>query len=240
MGRYLPKRKLETIIETAHRGVNGDGPGDRRSVQAMQDKEALLQTLWRERLHAEPTCLERSSPRVQERLETVWDPGRLFLELIASLPVGMLWLWHKTPRGHVVFTHESSRYVAGPQEWQGRSFDGICYLRVADLLNGGEQAFLIFAELLDHLLGSGAERGGGRFSDGVGLTPRLADAAERFARDETLGYGHKELGATSPATYFCRCLWLYLTDARRLNVLDPNIHKLFARTLFQPHVWKTP
>ncbi|MGC9359722.1 MAG: hypothetical protein ACP5G7_05010 [Anaerolineae bacterium] len=206
----------------------------------MHDKEALLQALWRERLHAEPTCLDRSPLEVRQHMETVWDPGRLFRELIRPLPSGMLQLWHETPRGHVVFTHEPSRYIPGPQEWRGRSFDGVCYVRVADLLDEGEEAFLVFAELLDHLMGSAAEQGGGHFSDGVGLTPRLTDAAKRFARDETLGYGHEELGATSPAAYFRRCLWLYLTDERRLNVLDPNTHKLFARTLFQPHVWKAP
>jgi len=204
----------------------------------MQDREALLEALWRERLHAEPTCLERSPFQVRQRMETVWDPGRLFRELIRPLPRGMLQLWHTAPRGHVIFTHEPSRYAPGQQEWHGRSLDGVCYVRVADLLDEGEEAFLTFAEFLDHLMGSGAEPGAGRFSGGVGRTPRLTDAAQRFARDEALGYGHKELGATSPAAYFRRCLWLYLTDERRLNVLDPNIHGLFARTLFKPHVWK--
>lgn len=203
----------------------------------MSDRDALLQALWRGRLHAEPACLELSAPDVRARLQTVWDPGRLFLKQISSLPRGMLKLWYETSRGHVVFTHQTSRYLRGPQRWRDRSFEAVCYLRVTDLLDGGEAAFLVFAQFLDHLLGSGAVEGGGCFSEGVGVCPRLAEAARRFARDEALGYGHEELGATSPADYFGRCLWLYLTDAQRLNVLDPNIHKLFAGTLFQPQVW---
>jgi hypothetical protein len=236
-GRYLPQDKLATIIGIANWRVNGVY-GSGRSAEAMLDKEALLQALWRERLHAEPTCLERSPLEVRQRMETVWDPGRLFRELIRSLPSGMLRLWHETPRGHVVFTHEPSRYVPGLQEWRGRPLDGVCYVRVADLLDGGEQAFLVFADLLDHLMGSAAKQNGGRFSDGVGFTTRLTDAATRFARAETLRYGHEEMGAISAASYFRRCLWLYLADEGRLNVLDPNIHKLFAGTLFQPHVWE--
>jgi len=203
----------------------------------MLDKVALLQALWRERLHAEPTCLELSTPEVRGRLQTVWDPGRLFLEQIASLPSGMLSLWYETPRGHVVFTHQPSRYLPGPQQWRDRSFVAVCYVRVADLMGDEGGGFLVFAEFLDHLLGSAAVEGGGRFSEGVAVRPRLAEAARRFARDEALGYGHEALGATSPGAYFCRCLWLYLTDAQRLNVLDPNIHKLFAGTLFQPQAW---
>jgi len=203
----------------------------------MSDTPVLLQALWRERFHAEPTCLELSPRRVRERLGTVWDPGHLFLAQIARLPEGMLKLWHDTPRGHLVFTHLPARYAPGPQRWRGRSFEAVCYLRVMDLLDGGEIAFLVFAEFLDHLLGSGAVEGGGRFSEGMGVHSRLAEAASRFARDEALHYGHQELGATSPADYLQRCLWLYLTDERRLNVLDPHIHKLLASTLFQPHVW---
>lgn len=204
----------------------------------MADHDRLLHGLWRDRFHAEPTCIELSPPHVQQRLETVWDPGRLLREQIAPLPSGMLRLWHRTPRGHIVFTHQPSRYVPGPQTWRDRPLEAVCYLRVADLLDKGGAAFLTCAQFVDHLLGSAAQEDGGRFSAGHGISPRLAEAARRYVRDEKLGYGHSELGVASPSAYFGRCLWLYLTDRQRLNVLDPNIHRLFAGTLFEPDVWE--
>ena len=43
------------------------------------------------------------------------------------------------------------------------------------------------------------------------------------------------LGVTSP-----RCahtLWLYLTDAQRLNTLDPVVYKLYQGTLLSDAFW---
>jgi len=206
-------------------------------MMTMPDGADLREALWRERFHAEPTCLDLSPRSVRERMETVWDPGRLFLDQIAPLPEGLLRFWLGTPRGHLVFTHEPSRYVPGSQRWGKRTWEAVCFVRVADLLDGGEPAFLTLAQLLDHLLGSGAVLGGGRFSDGEGACPSLGEAAQRYVRAEALHYGHEELGAIAPGDYWGRCLWLYVSDERRLNVLDPNVHRLLATTLFQPRFW---
>ncbi|MGI6380620.1 MAG: hypothetical protein ACOX2R_07625 [Anaerolineae bacterium] len=197
----------------------------------------LREALWRERFHAEPTCVDRSPQEVRNQMETVWDPGRLLLAQLASLPPGLIAFWLSVPRGHVIFTHEPSRYVPGVQRWGVRMWEAVCYLRVADLLEDGQAAFLVLAGFYDHLLGSDAALDGGRFSEGHGARPPLVEAAQRYVRAEALGYGHQELGATSPGDYFCVCLWLYLHDERRLNVLDPQTHRLLANTLFSARFW---
>lgn len=197
----------------------------------------ILRAIWRAQMHVEPHALDRSPPAVQRRLEHVWVPSELLIERLSVFPAGWLRLWRDCGRGHVVFTDADSRYAPGPQPWRDGALECVCYLAMEDMLDDPTHALVQVAHLLDHLLGSGAATDGPWFSDGAGLYQALAEAAQRFVAINALGYGHRELGATNAHDYYARTLTLYLENPHALNILDPQVERLYRHALFSDSFW---
>lgn len=200
-------------------------------------KRQLIDALWRAKIHVEPRCLELAPPKVQAIFPSVWAPAQWMRQKLAAFPTGLLALWEGCPRGHLVFTHTPSRYQPGLQRWSRQELDGICFVSVQDLALNPLAAWCAVANLFDHLMGSLGEPEGPWLADGAGLTEPLRQVAKRFARIHALGYGHDALGAITPRDYLARTWALYLTDPRRLNVLDPQAFKLYRHTLMDEHFW---
>ncbi len=205
----------------------------------MIKSEHVLRSIWRDKIHIEPRALEMAPPAVRQSYEHIWQPAELFLRELQPLPPGLLRVWARSERGHVVFTHLDSVYRPGPQPWRESTLDSVCYLSVRDWVQDRTPAWLMFIQMLDHLLGSDAQEGAPRFSGGGGTTSALRDAAARFASIHQLNYGHRELGVSAASDYFAHTFWLFMNEPQRLNVLDPLVHKLYHQTLFNPEFWFT-
>ncbi|MCD6520125.1 MAG: hypothetical protein J7M05_09415 [Anaerolineae bacterium] len=204
----------------------------------MEEKERILRRLWQAKMHVEARALELSPRNVRRRFEHIWQPAELLLQELQALPRGWLAFWQQSPRGHLVFTHRSSRYMPGKQPWREGELDSVCYVGLTDLVQAKELAMYALYHLFDHLLGSGAQEGKGWLSQGEGATEALRQVGQRFSEIYELGYGVEELSAQTPQDYFARTLWLYLQEPRRLSVLAPLVYKLYRHTLFQESFWR--
>ncbi len=202
-----------------------------------QARRSVLQALWRDKLHVEKNALERSPAEVSARYAHVWEPAQLWLEALEALPLGLLRLWAEEPRGHLVFTSQPSGYAPGALTWQGQPLEGVCWLSLADVRHNSRRAMRTTLALLDHLLGSRAVPEGPWFSQGAGCTPRLRSVAERFVALYALGYGAEELEAVDARSYLSHTLELYLTLPQRLNVLAPQVYRLYRSTLMREAWW---
>ncbi|NLG51117.1 MAG: hypothetical protein GX552_13500 [Chloroflexi bacterium] len=204
---------------------------------SIAEKRQVLRAIWRDKMHVEPRALELVPRAVAASLEHIWQPAEMWMQELEVWPLGLLRVWRNSERGHLVFTHQASQYCPGEQPWRKRTLESVCYLSLADVCQNPRQATLAQVNLLDHLLGSDAQAGQPWLSDGAGITPPLAEVGARFVRAHALGYGLEELGVTSPHDYFAHTLWLYLSDAQRLNVLDPLVFKLYQSTLMSDAFW---
>lgn len=203
---------------------------------ATEAKHAIIDALWRDRMHIEPRALELSL-QLNDSSRGGWSPFERLRPYLATLPTGLLEFWRASERGHLVYTHRPSEYVPGTQLWQEREFEGVCYLSMGELVATPDAALEALFAMLDHLMGSRCDPQGPWFSDGAGVTPQLVEAAARLARIHALGYGHAALGATSARDYMARAWALYLTDPQRLNVLDPQVFKLYRDVLMSERFW---
>jgi len=203
-----------------------------------REKKQVLRAIWRDRMHVEPDALQHSSSRIQERYEHVWQPVEEWSSQLTALPLGLLDLWHRSGRGHLVFTHERTAYVPDHVGWRDTTLSGVCYLCVADLQDDWLQAMSAQGCLLDHLMGSGLVPGGAWLSDGGGLNAALAEVAQRFRDIHALAYGVEELAAPTAREYFARGLATYIHNPGWLNVLDPLLFKLFRGTLMSESAWQ--
>ncbi|MHB1317395.1 MAG: hypothetical protein ACYCYF_02125 [Anaerolineae bacterium] len=207
-------------------------------VMQIEGKRALLEELWRSRIHTDPQAMERAPEPVRQIVSSLWEPAERIRARLAQLPEGLLSLWIESQRGHLVVTHRPSHYAAGIQQWRGRELDGVCYLTATDVLLHPYAAFAAIGDLLDHLLGSRGDSDGVWFADGEGATPELSQLAERFASLNNLGYATPEGGADSPRSYFGHTWALYMTDPGELNTLDPLAYRLYRHALMSQDWWK--
>ncbi|MFO7916820.1 MAG: hypothetical protein R6V13_01925 [Anaerolineae bacterium] len=201
------------------------------------DKDAVLHVLWRDKMHVAPRAFELSPPSAQKRFEYALEATDVVLDLLRPFPTGLLRLWQDTPRGHVVVTHRPSVYRPGPQSWRDGHLESICCLSLSDLCEENRKAMVALFHLLDHIWGSRGVAGEPWLSDGGGITERLRRVGERFAKIQSLGYGHEELGVSSAHDYFAHGLWIYFQARQRLNVLDPLLEKLYRGTLLRENLW---
>lgn len=202
----------------------------------MEAKHRILDALWRDKMHIEPQALDMSLQLCDSHGQ-MRSPFQRLRPYLVSLPTGLLGFWHASPRGHLVYTHRGSQYASGAQIWQERAFEGLCFLSVRDLVVAPEAALEALCAMLGHLLGSHGDPLGPEFADGAGVIPSLSGAAAIFLRIHDLGYGHEVLGATSAREYLARSWAVYLTDPRRLNVVDPRVFKLFHDILMNERFW---
>lgn len=213
--------------------VKGTTAGGMRA----KGRRSVLRAIWRDKMHVEARALELSPPEVRDGFEHIWEPADLLMADLEALPEGLLRIWRDGPRGHLVFTHGPSLYRPGPRPWRDTTLESVCYVSMADLCGDKAKAMLAVLTLIDHLLGSWAVGGGPLLSDGGGVSAELAEVGRRFLEIHTLGYGHEELAVSKPGDYFAHTLWLYLQDPRRLNVLDPQVYKLYRNTLMREGFW---
>ncbi len=203
-------------------------------------KRRIIDALWREKMHIEPDALDRSPLSVQKAYRSIWEPGERARNELAAFPTGLLSLWQTSARGELIMTHRESEYLPGAQDWGGQTFEGICYLSIAQLMLDRRRALVAFIDMIDHLLGSDAAAGSPWFADGAGVTEKIREAAQRFVVIHALGYGHSELGVSTARDYMAHTWALYLTEPRELNVLDPLVHKLYRTTLMDEGFWAQP
>jgi len=203
----------------------------------MTDREGLLRALWRDKIHVEPRALELAPAAVRRSYQHVFQPTELVLEGFRAFPQGLLRLWWSCPRGHAVLTHRPSHYAAGPQPWRDGTLTSVAYVSIVELRQDPFAAWQALLELVDHLLGGACDERRPRFSQGAGITPEVAEVAQRFVDIAALRYAADALGAATASDYLVRTLWLYLHDPRRLNVLDPLAHRLYHGTLLAESFW---
>jgi len=211
----------------------------KQAAAASSDKRRILRAIWRDKMHVDKEALDLSSAAVRQAYEHIWAPADQLMAQLCYLPAGLLSLWQASARGHLVFSHRPSSYLPGPQPWRDRSLDGICTLCLAELVRDEPTPWWALYRLFDHLMGSDGDDGGLWLSDGAGITPELAAVGQRFQRIQQLGYGHEELDVSSTHGYFARTLHLYRREPRRLNVLDPQVERLYRSTLMQEKWWAT-
>ena len=201
------------------------------------DKETVLQALWRDKMHVASRAFELSPPFVQDHFEYALEATDVLLDELRPFPTGLLELWQDTHRGHVVVTHRPSDYRPGPQSWRDGQLESVCYVSLGDLCEDKKRAMVAVFHLLDHVWGSWGAAGELWLSDGGGVTERLERVGQRFVKIQALGYGHEELGVSSAHDYFAHGLWMYFQARQRLNVLDPLLEKLYRGTLLRENLW---
>jgi hypothetical protein len=203
----------------------------------IEEKQRVLRAIWRAKMHVEPTALELSPPAIRDSFAHIWEPADLWMHQALVFPLGLLRLWQSIAGGHVVFTHQASRYLPGTQSWQHHTLMSVCFLSVTDLRQDPRNALLAWLALCDHIMGSGAVEDGVWLSSGGGVTPALCAVGARFVHIHALGYGHHELGVRSARDYLSHTLWLYVYAPQRLNTLDPLAYKLYHSTLMNETFW---
>ena len=203
----------------------------------VENRLAVLKAIWRDKMHVEPRALELSPPSVRDSYAHIWEPADVLIAELKRLPLGSLLLWRDNTRGHLVFTHSVSAYQPGFQNWHRGELESVCYVSLVDLREHMLHAILPVLNLLDHLMGSGAQEGQPWLSDGGGVTTPLCSVGTQFLHLYALGYGQEALGASNEHDYFARTFYEYLYDPRRLNTLDPLIHKLYRDTLMRESFW---
>jgi hypothetical protein len=203
----------------------------------MTERQTALRALWRERIHLDPNVLVSSPQEVQKHFETAWNLVEAYLLLLAPLPSGLITWWLTQAGGHIVISALPSRYLPGTQTWRNQSYANVVFIAAQDLLGTGKAAFRVTIHLLDHLLGCGAHQERASLSQGYGLTPDLAKAAQRYKAIEQLKYGHIELDVTGAEDYLAETLWLALYERQTLNRIDPLIERLYFQTLLNERFW---
>lgn len=196
------------------------------------DKAALLRRMWRQMIHTDPGATAYSSS-----WRSIWEPSERLLAHLGRLPAGLLAFWLQSGRGHIVIGAAPSAYAPGEQAWRERRYEGLCTLNSTDVATGATAMWHALFACCDHLLGSGGAPGGANFSTGVGVTPRLQVAAQRFQVAVQLGYAAELLSASEPQAYLCGAWQLYLDDPARLNIVDPQTYRLLHDSLMSDAFW---
>lgn len=201
-------------------------------------QHALLEMLWRERMHTDPQAIELAPIAVRQTFGSIWEPSEHMRGYLSLLPAGLLSLWLGQARGHLIFTHVPSGYHPGLHTWRGREFEGTCTICTTDLAQQPCTALIAVGDLIDHLLGSGLETDGAWLADGAGLTEGLREIAPRLARLHELGYATPHGVTDTTRSYFSRTFALYLTDSAGLNIMDPLVYRFFQHTLLSDAWWR--
>lgn len=201
-------------------------------------EHALLEMLWRERMHTDPQAIELAPRPVRDAFASIWEPAERMRGYLSRLPAGLLSLWLGQPGGHLIFTHLASGYHPGLYTWRAREFEGTCTIGTADLVQQPCKALMAVGDLIDHLLGSGLAADGAWLADGAGLTEGLRELAPRLGRLHALGYATPHDVTDTPRSYFSRTFALYLTESAGLNISDPLAYRFFHRALLSDTWWR--
>jgi len=202
-----------------------------------ESKSAILAAIWRDKMHLESRALAQSPHVVQRAFAHAMVPVEMIQAFLARFPVGLLHMWHRGECGHIVFTHQASRYANGAYLFRDRSLMGTCLIGLGDLVRDRYVAMRPLLVFTDHLLGSGTGCGS-MFSEGAGVSTDIAGAAQRFCKIASLGYGMEHWGESGSGEYYCQSLWQYLTSPAELGTVDPLVHRLYTQTLMCAAWWQ--
>ncbi len=200
-------------------------------------RHALLETLWRDRMHTDPQAIDLAPLAVRQTFGSIWEPAERMRGYLSLLPAGLLSLWLGQARGHLIFTQLPSAYHPGTYTWRGREYGGVCTIGTTDLAQQPCTALMAVGDLIDHLLGSGLEADEAWLADGAGLTDSLRELAPRLAKLHALGYATPRGVTDTPRSYFSRTFALYLTDSAGLNIADPLAYRFFHHALLSDAWW---
>lgn len=192
-----------------------------------------------DRIHVAPRALELS-PGAQKRFMHMWAPLDDLVAKLRALPTGLVRFWLDQPGGHVVITHQSSRYEPGEQSLKRHVLRNVAYVEAAALAQDSLEALVPIGHLLDHLLGSSGAAEGLWLSEGGGANPALREVGARIIELFPLGYGFDEAACLDVHAYFARSLALCLQDRRALNIADPLMEKLLRTALLSQSFWRSP
>jgi hypothetical protein len=191
-----------------------------------------------DRIHVAPRALELS-PVAQKRFTHIWAPLHDLVAKLRALPSGLVRFWLDQPGGHVVITHQSSRYEPGEQPLKRQVLRNVAYVEASALAQDSLEALVPIGHLLDHLLGSSGTAEGLWLSEGGGVNPALREVGARIVELFALGYGFDGAACHDVHAYFARSLALYLQDRRALNAADPLVEKLLRTALLSQSFWRS-
>lgn len=198
--------------------------------------QQALRALLRDKVHVRPASLARLPSSQAGGLRSPLALARLALEPLNGCPVPLLRFWHGQRRGHVVIGPDEQGYRPGIQVVGRRELDGVAWLAARQLLAAEALAWPL-ANLLDHLLGSAGQPGGGWLSDGAARNPAWQEVAGRLQRQFRLGYGPQDV-AGDPHAYFAWGLRGYLANRQALSVADPGLERLLDTTICDAGFWR--
>jgi hypothetical protein len=196
-----------------------------------------LRTLTRAKLHMLPGALAQVPATVSRRFASLWSPIEALAELLRPLPAGLLCFWAEQPRGHVLVGPRDGGYVPGPQQCGNRSLDCVAHVGLADLAADSSRPLLLVGHLLDHLLGCCGAADRAWLSEGGGISFRWQEVGRQVAELHSLGYGRSEMAQRDPRVYFAEGLAAWCRDRQALNVADPRLERLLARTVMSETYW---
>jgi hypothetical protein len=179
------------------------------------------------------------SPLAQKRFSHIWAPLDDLVARLRALPTGLVRFWLDQPVGHVVITHQSSRYEPGEQPLKRQVLHNVAYVGASALAQDSLEALVPVGHLLDHLLGSSGAADGLWLSEGGGVDPALREVGARIVELFPLGHGFDEAACHDVHAYFARSLALYLQDRRALNFADPLMEKLLRTALLSQSFWSS-
>ncbi len=196
------------------------------------------QAMLEHKIHVQPDAYARSDGSVQEQLDTGWQGALLLANLLAKLPEPALRWWARQPAGHILFTANDTKYVAGRLDATGRDLAGVSVLPLALVVRQPRAALVRALLPLDHLLGCQGAENGPWLSDGGGVSPRWLSIGVQIARLFPLGYGLSPAAQKDPHLYLAEGLAAALTDRRRLNTADPKLERILKTSILSANFWE--
>ncbi len=198
-----------------------------------EERDATLRRFQQERTHIWPYTLTQVPEEIAAIFPHPWSPVEWLMVYFALFPTRLLQFWLRQPGGHVVIGPAISVYRPGPYRFHRQVFYGVLQLDVRLLTAPQEAPVCWLGRLLDSLLGSGAVPEGRLFSSGGLVHPALAEAYHRFRRQSQLGY----LNAEGPGELFAQALAFYWRDRRELNIVAPDLERLFRDVILSESFW---
>ena len=204
----------------------------------LPNKERLLKELKVRKIHVYPRLLALLPPQTAARFASPWEPVERLAAVLERLPLGALDFLLASPTGALVVSPGGPQYVRETQLLHRTQLENVAFVPAAALLEGPTQPLRVVAHLYDHLLGSAGAADGPCLSDGVGITPAWTEVGVQIPRLFALGHNPDPICRASPADYFAQSVALYAALPRDLNVADPNMYKLLARSFFSENFWR--
>ena len=163
---------------------------------------------------------------------------RALRHLLAQLPSALVIELSQAPGGYIVVGPGPSGYDPETLALGCETLRAVALMGLDDLVAVRRPALETLAGLLDHLLGSRLESGGGTISGGSIAAPGWADFHRRLLAAFALGYADEEPARATPTAYFTWAFSRYCQGHQELAGADPLAHRLLRSTLFSEAFWR--